>query len=173
MGPVEGVPVDRAVSPRELLLEPSACPHATAGQELAKLYARLIMAHERRSAASRKLLSVSVHERLALIYLWDRGAMTMRELAYLIPVTGSAMTHMADRLEQLWYVKRCHDPKDRRRVLIVGTEKSARLQAELSHSMATAMVELGAGMDEAERAVIGRYLERMCEILESTTPEAA
>jgi len=60
-----------------------------------------------------------------LDYLLLNGASTAGQLATLTGLTTGAVTAVIDRLEKAGYVKREHDPKDRRKVLVVPNEEKA------------------------------------------------
>lgn len=66
-----------------------------------------------------------------LDYLLLNGASTAGQLATLTGLTTGAVTAVIDRLEKAGYVKRAHDPKDRRKVLVTPNEEKA--YGEIGH----------------------------------------
>ncbi len=61
-------------------------------------------------------LHITDHKCLDLIRYY--GAMPAGRLAELTGLTTAAVTGIIDRLEQAGYVRRVHDPKDRRRTIV-------------------------------------------------------
>src|SRR5215208_5658640 len=57
--------------------------------------------------------------------LGTRGPLTAGQLAEAMRLTSGAITGLIDRLETAGYVRRVHDPNDRRRVIVELTEAVA------------------------------------------------
>src|ERR1041384_6586943 len=91
------------------------------------------------------------------------GPLTAGRLAELSGLSPGAVTGVIDRLERAGYVRRVRDPHDRRKVLVEVTvgdlEKFGELFANAYHSL----VEVLGHFDDAELAVIERYLKLQIE----------
>jgi DNA-binding MarR family transcriptional regulator len=83
---------------------------------------------------------------------------TPGDLARLLEVSTAASTGVVDRLERRGHVERRPHPQDRRRTEVHMTEGGR--EEILGHlmPMLVALRELDAGLDDAERAVVERYL---------------
>jgi DNA-binding MarR family transcriptional regulator len=62
---------------------------------------------------------------------WKGGPTTAGDVARASGLTTGAVTAVIDRLEKGGWVRRLHDPNDRRRVLVELTEKTAKRSAEI------------------------------------------
>jgi DNA-binding MarR family transcriptional regulator len=60
--------------------------------------------------------------------LWKKDGIAINELAKKTQLKKSTLTSMLDRLESMGYVKRKHDDKDRRKILIYRTDKDKALE---------------------------------------------
>jgi len=70
--------------------------------------------------------------------LLQMDGISINELAVKTQLKKSTLTSMLDRLEQMGYVKRCRCRKDRRKILIVRTEKDKAMEkkyTEISQRM--------------------------------------
>ena len=123
---------------------------ATLGQELREMSAAGIMFHQ--AVADRLGMNVTDHKCADI--LSRAGPLTAGELAQHTGLTTGAITGVLDRLERAGYVRRVHDPHDRRRVIIepvlesIGREigplfvSLARKSAKLCERYTTKELEL-------------------------------
>jgi DNA-binding MarR family transcriptional regulator len=96
-----------------------------------------------------------------LDYLLLNGASTAGQLATLTGLTTGAVTAVIDRLEKAGYVKREHDAKDRRKVLVVPNEEKAyREIGQYSMRMQTVFDTTCEGMTDEELAVVLRFIAK-------------
>ena len=94
----------------------------------------------RLSFLSRKTLSqkfednglfISTEEWAILLILWSKGEQTPSALADVTFRDRTTITRLIDQMVKKGIVKRSHDDKDRRRVLIMVSEKGRKLEQEL------------------------------------------
>lgn len=94
----------------------------------------------RLSFLSRKTLSqkfednglfISTEEWAILLILWSKGEQTPSALADVTFRDRTTITRLIDQMVKKGIVKRNHDDKDRRRVLIMVSEKGRNLEQEL------------------------------------------
>jgi len=78
-----------------------------------------------------ELLGVNRTDARCLDILDERGSMSAGDLAEASRLSTGAITAVVDRLERAGYVRRVHDPSDRRRVLVEPTEKAYDAAMEL------------------------------------------
>lgn len=104
--------------------------------------------------------------------LWETGAITAGELAEITGLTTGAITGVIDRLEQAGFVRRAHDPHDRRRVIIEPIDNPAKTDelARIYAPLATATTDefLSCYSDE-ELAVIVDFVKRGAELMKEQT----
>lgn len=131
---------------------------ARLGRELSTA---VVMFHEAVGAH----LGVSAGDQRALTFIGRDGPMSAGELAERTGLTPGAVTGMIDRLTRAGLVRREHDEKDRRRVLVTATGH----QPDVFGDLAAAMNDLAARYDEAELGVIADYLTRTVDILREQT----
>lgn len=82
------------------------------------------------------------------------------ELAQLLGVTSAASTGVVDRLCARGHAERTPHPADRRRTVVHPTESGRRAVICELAPMFVALAELDADLDDAERAVVDRFLAR-------------
>jgi DNA-binding MarR family transcriptional regulator len=92
------------------------------------------------------------------------GPLSPTELARRVGLTTGGITTVIDRLERAGYVRRVADPRDRRRLLIEQTAKTAERDREVFGELARMTLESLEGNSANELAVIQRFLERTREI---------
>lgn len=109
-------------------------------------------------------LTINSHERLALAHLWEHGPMTMSDLGSRIPLSRGAITALTDRLEALGYVQRTADAHDRRRTLLVLTERPNQLLAGFVATFSEAVASLEQKFSDSEIDAIGRWTDGIREI---------
>lgn len=87
--------------------------------------------------------------------------MRQSELADLLDVEPITLSRMIDRLAESGMVCRKPDPNDRRAWNLYLTDKAQPLMAQFQREADTVQEIALAGLDEAERAVLGDLVERM------------
>ena len=126
----------------------------------------------RRVSAQSVLLSDAVADQVGLNstdlecldLLFLAGPTTAGQLARHTGLTTGSTTAVIDRLERNGLVRRAHDSKDRRRVLVeVLPEALARIQP-LYGPLAAAMERLHRGYSMRELSVVVDYLSRAADI---------
>jgi len=133
---------------------------------------RLDIAMSRLTGAFARVVGVSVPELLALEHLADGKGLGPSELARRLQLTSGSVTSLVDRLEASGHAVRAAHPSDRRRVVVLRTPKA---DEDLRHGAAPLVgdiAQLAAGLSEDERQVVGRFLERLIDIIERTADEA-
>jgi|SoiMethySBSTD1v2_1073268.scaffolds.fasta_scaffold93327_2 DNA-binding MarR family transcriptional regulator len=92
------------------------------------------------------------------------GPLSPTELARRVGLTTGGITTVIDRLERAGYVRRVADPRDRRRLLIEPTARTAERDREVFGELARMTLESLEGYSSTELAVIQHFLERTREI---------
>jgi len=133
---------------------------------------RLDIAMSRLMVAFSRAVGVSLPEMLALEYLDADGSLGPSELARRLQMTTGAVTALVDRLEKSGHVMRERHPSDRRRVMVKRLPKADEDLSEEVSPMALEILELVESFCDAERQVIGRFLDDFIAIIESTAAEA-
>jgi DNA-binding MarR family transcriptional regulator len=87
--------------------------------------------------------------------------MTMSKTAQLMKHTTAAATGLVDRLEKLSLIRRQQGPTDRRKVMVVITEKGHAMVQEIRQDMIQNLLRLMEHLDEAERAAWVRIYEKI------------
>jgi DNA-binding MarR family transcriptional regulator len=101
-------------------------------------------------------------ECLDLLFL--AGPTTAGQLAAHAGLTTGAMTAVIDRLERAKFVRRVHDLRDRRRVLVEVLPRALERIQPLYDPLAAAMVRLHRSYSARDLAVIVDYLSRAAGI---------
>jgi DNA-binding MarR family transcriptional regulator len=103
-------------------------------------------------------LSVHRTDLHCLDLIFRHGPLPAGRLARMLGLTPGSVTALVDRLIKAGYVQRTPDPTHGRRVLIVPTERAARIVTELFRErLAEAHTELG-DFTDAELDAIVRFL---------------
>ncbi len=89
------------------------------------------------------------------------GPMTAKELARHLGMTTGGVTTVIDRLAKAGYVRRRHDNKDRRRLLLETTERHAAVEREIFGGLVAGTLRVVSSYSEADLALIGRFLEQI------------
>jgi DNA-binding MarR family transcriptional regulator len=97
----------------------------------------------------------------------SQAALGPAEVARLLEVSTAASTGIVDRLVERGHAERRPHPADRRRIEVHLTDSGRTELVEHLGPMFRALAALDATFDEAERAVIVRYLRGATEALES------
>jgi DNA-binding MarR family transcriptional regulator len=86
------------------------------------------------------------------------GPVTPGALAQRIGLTPGAVTTILDRLEASGWIRRRHDPNDRRRVLVERNEARARRVAHLFSDLQRATRQLAQHYSDEQLELLGDFL---------------
>ncbi|GAF07749.1 YcgE protein [Paenibacillus pini JCM 16418] len=98
--------------------------------------------------------------------LRETGPITAGELSRYTGLATGTITSLIDRLELSGYVKRQHDPSDRRRVIIVPTYEQKSEVQEIYKPIQKAMDNLCTAYSEEELKIIHHFINSMSGMLE-------
>lgn len=129
----------------------------TLAVELRRLGGSLLLHHQ--SAAAK--LGLNATDSKALSLLGETGPVPAGRLAELLSLTTGAVTGVLDRLEEAGLVRRESDTQDRRRVLVVPSEKGERIFGPVAKPF-SALVRT---YSEKELDVILDFVTRTSELL--------
>jgi DNA-binding MarR family transcriptional regulator len=141
-------------------------------EDITEATRRLEIAMSRLTGVFARDVGVSVPELLALEHLAGGEGLGPSDLARRLQLTSGSATALVDRLEAGGHAVRAPHPSDRRRVVVRRTAKAdedLRLEAG---QLVAGVNELAAGLSEAQRRVVGEFLERLIDIIERTADEA-
>lgn len=141
-------------------------------QDIAEATRRLDIAISRLTGVFARDVGVSVPELLALEHLAGDGGLGPSELARRLRLTTGSATSLVDRLEAGGHAVRVPHPSDRRRVVVLRTPKADDELRREAAPLVAEVAALAAGLDDAERRVVGRFLERLTGIIERTADQA-
>lgn len=80
---------------------------------------------------------------------------------------SASATALVDRLEAAGHVERRRHPSDRRRLVVVPTEKAEEAGEEAFAPLEAGLEEAAAGLTDEERAAVARYLDGVVEAIRS------
>ena len=126
---------------------------------------RELAAARHRSALSRRL-GLAESEMLAIAHLAQRGQLSPSELGALLGLSSGGVSALVARLEEAGHVEREAHPTDGRSNLVRLSPALVRRAGEAFAPLVDDLDRLSAELDEAERAVVRRYLERVAAISE-------
>jgi len=109
----------------------------------------------------------------ALYVLANSGPASPGELARRVNLTSGSASRMIERLVQAGFVRRVPDPHDRRKVVIEPDQDAVRRVGGLYDSLNERHRADLAGFDEAEQAVILRFLTSAAERTEEEIRQRA
>lgn len=90
---------------------------------------------------------------------------TSGELATHLGLSNAAATRTIDRLEQLGFVKRARDPKDRRRVIVQFTEQASTTTDIFFGQLANAVERSIEQLTETESRAVASFIRTASESL--------
>jgi DNA-binding MarR family transcriptional regulator len=96
----------------------------------------------------------------ALDLIRSSGVSSPTTLASTMNLTTGGLTTVIDRLEAAGYIQRVADPRDRRRVVLEGTELIEAREAAIYGPLIAATVAVARSYTDAELATIRDYLAR-------------
>lgn len=79
-------------------------------------------------------------------------ALTMSEIAKKMGHSTAAATGLVDRLQKLGYVARMHAEEDRRKILVMITEKGRRIIRKMREGLASSLAKMLVQMDGKQPA---------------------
>jgi|SRR5690625_203486 len=85
---------------------------------------------------------------------------TPKQLSHITSLPNSTVTRVLDRLEKAGYLRRIHDPNDRRRVNIELIAEAIESVNERYEQYADALNDVNARFTEEELGIVARYLEQ-------------
>lgn len=103
---------------------------------------------------------------LSVDILHEKGPVTAGELSKLTGLTTGSVTALIDRLEKSGFVRRQHDPHDRRKVIIVPLYENKEEISNTYLLLHTAMVELASSYTDEELELISQFLHKASLVLE-------
>ncbi|WP_209860541.1 MarR family winged helix-turn-helix transcriptional regulator [Paenibacillus shirakamiensis] len=98
--------------------------------------------------------------------LRETGPITAGELSKKTGLATGTITALVDRLEKIGYVRREHDPSDRRRVIIVPQYEHKEEISNTYSPLHQAMLSLASSYTEDELELITQFLGKASGILE-------
>ncbi|MBW4084278.1 MarR family winged helix-turn-helix transcriptional regulator [Paenibacillus sp. S150] len=104
---------------------------------------------------------------ISIDILREKGPVTAGELSKLTGLATGSVTALIDRLEKIGYVRREHDPRDRRKVIIVPMYEEKEELSRVYLPLYSEMVKLAASYSDEELAVITQFLGRASHVLEN------
>lgn len=85
--------------------------------------------------------------------LWTKDGQTPKQIADILGLDGSTITGILDRMEKKKFLKRSQNPKDRRTLKVVITEKGSKLQKpveEVVYKVNEYMLEIFTEQDQKQ-----------------------
>lgn len=141
-------------------------------EEIRELFNRKALAASRHRGAVTKQLGLTDAEADALAHLARAGGMTPTQLGDLLGMTSGGVTALTQRLERAGHIEREPHPRDKRSSILKATaETIERAQAEY-RDLVLESDRITARLSEADREVIGSYLERLVVLSERYAEEA-
>jgi DNA-binding MarR family transcriptional regulator len=129
-----------------------------AGTSCALLLVRLAAGAQRRLAESLQPYGLRPAHYGVIAVLVEEGALFQQRLAALLRTDPSRVVGLVDELEAGGHVERTRDPRDRRRYAVRLTAEGRRLAARLAPVAGRVDDELLAGLEPAERRLLGPIL---------------
>lgn len=80
---------------------------------------------------------------------------------------SASATALVDRLEAAGHVERRRHPSDRRRLVVVPTERAYKAGSEAIAPLGDSLEKVASELTDEERAVVARYLDRVVETINS------
>lgn len=103
---------------------------------------------------------------LSIDILHEKGPVTAGELSRLTGLTTGSVTSLIDRLEKSGFVRREHDPNDRRKVIIVPIYEDKEEISKTYLQLHAAMVELASSYSDEQLELINQFLNKAGTVLE-------
>ena len=112
---------------------------------------------------SRKVadLNITVVQAMILRFLFEQDDITSRELGERTMLDSATLTGVIDRLESVELVRRDHNPKDRRAILLRLTNRGKEIGEKLDGMMEEANREFLSDFTDEEGTALKGYLDRI------------
>lgn len=136
-----------------------------------QLVQRIIELNKQFELATARGLGLNSTDVAALGEIMMSGSQSPTELARRLQISTAAMTTVVDRLETAGHVTRENHPTDRRGILVSATPSSVERAVSTLIPVARAIDSALDQFDEAECAVILRYLETIAQQQERALQE--
>ncbi len=117
------------------------------------------------AVSERAGINVTETQCLNLLSMNSSAPLTAGHLAKMIGISTGATTRLIDRLERGGYVRRIKSPEDRRKVLVQMIPKQAGKVGRLHDSMRVAWAVKMAVFDDAQVALLTKYIELGSELM--------
>lgn len=138
------------------------------GADLGERLRRLAWAQFGLNLALARVLGLGSNDVWALERLRVEGPLGPVELGHRLGGMRSASaTALVDRLEEAGHVERRRHPSDRRRLVVVPTERAEEAGDEAFAPLAAGLEEAAADLTPDERAAVARYLDRVTDAMNS------
>jgi len=125
----------------------------------------MIKEFSRRQAGEIYKGKITLPQFLILGFLHNNSDSKMCAVAKFMSVTTAAMTGMVDRLERLGYVKREHEPEDRRIIKVVLTSKGQELVNKINLKRREMIMDVFGKISGQDRTDYLRVLTKIKDIL--------
>lgn len=103
---------------------------------------------------------------LSIDILHEKGPVTAGELSKLTGLTTGSVTALIDRLEKNGFVRRQHDPHDRRKVIIIPLYENREDVSNTYLLLHAAMVKLTSSYSDEQLELITQFLNETSTVLE-------
>ncbi|BFH63429.1 MarR family transcriptional regulator [Paenibacillus azoreducens] len=137
-------------------------PHECLASLMRGLVTRAAL-YQQHAAAS---LGLYYNDMKSVDILRERGPITAGELSKITGLATGSVTALIDRLEKAGYVRREHDPNDRRRVILVPVDKHTHEVGQTCRPLMNAISELASDYSADELELITQYIRKASSILE-------
>jgi DNA-binding MarR family transcriptional regulator len=137
------------------------------GAALAERLRTLARAQQRFGVTMARLLALAPSDVTALEHLLADGPLGPVELGQRLGMTSASATTLVDRLEAAGHVERRPHPSDRRRLVVVPTERAGETAYATGAPVFEGLEAAAADLTPEERGAVARYLNRAIAVLQS------
>jgi DNA-binding MarR family transcriptional regulator len=113
----------------------------------------------------RSSIGLSRSQAKALMILSDRGPSTATELGACLALTKASLTGLVDELEGMSLLRREQDPADRRKAMLIISERGQAKAREAMDELRQALAEKTGTLSAAERAGLEAGFSTLIAIL--------
>lgn len=117
-----------------------------------------------------RALHVNPTDLQAMEHLIESGPLSPTELSRRLGMSAAAVTTVIDRLEAVGHATRAPHPDDRRALRVAAKPESIRAAMEHLLPMIRDVDGVLDEFDDAERAAVQRYLERVVDVYRNNLP---
>jgi DNA-binding MarR family transcriptional regulator len=125
----------------------------------------LIREFAKRQAGELYKGKITMPQFIILDFLNKRGPLKMSDVARFMGVSTAATTGIIDRLVKCGYIKRAHEPNDRRIIKIKSTSKGMELTKRINSQRHKMIINIFSKLSSTERNDYLRVLMRIRDIL--------